>query len=99
VKLSFEARRSMGEHPQQVTERRYEVELGWDASGADMVEAFAGFMLAGGYSAETVASCFQQWAEDHDDEEWDRDDDWDEFEEPSEEAEADEKTAPQDEES
>lgn len=97
MKLSFEVKRNQVESWELVHERRYETEQSWDASGRDFVEAFAGFMLAGGFAKETIAECFRDWAEDAEDDSgvWDDSEEFDEDEwDESEEAKADEKTAP-----
>jgi len=45
---------------------RLEREVGWDANGDDYVNAFAGFMLAMGFTPDTVYDSLRAYADERD---------------------------------
>ena len=45
---------------------RLEREVGWDANGNDFVAAFAGFMLAIGFTPDTVYGSMRAYADERD---------------------------------
>jgi len=52
---------------------RVEREIGWDANGDDFVTAFAGFMLALGFTPSTVYDSMRGYADEQDPEDLEED--------------------------
>lgn len=77
MKLCIETRPSAGEEYRGFNGRRYEVELGFDASGSDYVSAMAAFMFSQTFMPESILDAFDAYVDENKPvEDMEDDDDW-----------------------